>query len=225
MPWAAHAVGEVGGCLAVGLGEVVAAHPVDQVVHRVHAFAGGRDLVGVECIHDDGLYPVAPPRLLAVGVGRGGAHVVAAFEQQGHESTADVAGRAGHQDLQLVLSSPQGALSCRSRQQEGGTSGPKNVTRTCCSLRRSGCGRRSTYSWERNPTRAGRWLNSPDSCTGVRGCRRLVAPLRQPGVGGPPLTARCSHSRMLLHTPRVTGGCVMRGSASVHASRVPAYPD
>jgi hypothetical protein len=104
-------LGEVVRGLAVGLGEVVAAHPVDQVVDRVDAFADGRDLVGVEGVHDDGFYSSAPPRLLAVGVGRGGAHVVAAFEQQGHQSTANVAGRTCHQDLHLVLSSPSAAAS------------------------------------------------------------------------------------------------------------------
>ena len=55
-------VGEVEGCLAVGLGEVVAAHAVDQVVHRIHALTGGCDLTAVKRIHHDGIDPVAPPR-------------------------------------------------------------------------------------------------------------------------------------------------------------------
>jgi hypothetical protein len=98
-------LGEVGRGLAVSLGEIVGAHPVEQVVDRVHAFACSYGLVGVERVHDDGLYLGAPPRLLAVGVGGGGAHVVAAFEQQRHQPTTDIAGRTCHQDLQRVLSS------------------------------------------------------------------------------------------------------------------------
>ena len=41
----AHCAREVGGRLAVGLREVVTAHPVDQVVDRIHALAGDRDLL------------------------------------------------------------------------------------------------------------------------------------------------------------------------------------
>ena len=98
----AHGAREVGGGRPVGLGEVVAAHPVDQVEDRVHALARVRDLVGIERVHHHGLDPVRPPRHLPLGVGRGGADVVAALEEQRHQPAADVAGGTGDQDLHSV---------------------------------------------------------------------------------------------------------------------------
>jgi hypothetical protein len=102
-------VGEVAGGLAVSALEVVPTHPMDQVVDGRHALAGSGDLVGVEGVHDDGLDPLAPPRLVAVGVGGGRPHLVATLEQQWHQPAPDVPGRTCHQDLHVFWLS----IGCR----------------------------------------------------------------------------------------------------------------
>ena len=92
-------VGHRLGRRAVAGGEVLAAHPVDQVVHGVHALDGGVDGVGVEHVHLHQLDLVGPPAVAGlVEVGDGGPHGVAVGQQPRDQAAADVARGTGDED-------------------------------------------------------------------------------------------------------------------------------
>lgn len=77
--------------LAVGLREVLAAHPVDEVVDGVHPLHRRGDLLGLQDVHRHGLDVIGPPRL---GAATAPAHrrpyVVSRVEEGRDEPAPDV---------------------------------------------------------------------------------------------------------------------------------------